>query len=364
MKNLFFSLPLAAVLLASCQKEILKDKPLEAGDASFVTMGSNPALTFRHQDHYVTSSLPVPAIYVANADGTNPAVVYLNYKKKNGVTTLNRPDHPTWSNNGQKICFVLNDTDLYTINVSVVNGVPTGTNALKIANGVSRGGRFFKPAWQPGDIQIASVFSNGVDAPTIRLIPSSGGTQTTLYKSPTGYTLISRAFGGASEAHLTFNGDGSKLAFIEQEVATGASRLRVLDVASKAIAQDVALPLAYYSFLGIDWSNTQANVLAFSARPDPCKVSTAATAALYTIDLGASNAAPAIIFNDVEDCSWSPDDTRIAVSRFSQAVLGGSCAGGLRYYKGAVDAIDMSTQARIYLYNYTTSLRYNPDWKK
>lgn len=318
------------------------------------TANANPAIAYRGLKD--VSKIMVPAICVMDINGANQTAVYTNYTKQgNNITSVNTPDFPTWSPNGQQLCFVLNKQDLYTLDISLVNGLPVGSNHVKIADGAASGGKYGKGVWRPGANQIAAVWSSGTGPTSIRLIPSSGGAATTIYTSLSGYTINHRVY-GSDETHITINQDGTRLAFFEQQVSTGTMILKVLNLSDNSIEKNIDLS-QFWAITGIDWSNTQSSIIAVTAEPDRCTGATA-THKLYTIDVDASTPAPVLIKVDVSDCSWSPDDSRIAVSSFSGGGAGNGC--NFRQYNGGTAIITLSNNTQSYLFGSG----YNPDWKR
>lgn len=314
---------------------------------------ANPAIAYRGLKD--VSKIMVPAICVMDVNGANQTAVYTNYTKQgNNITSVNTPDFPTWSPNGQQLCFVLNKQDLYTLDISLVNGLPVGSSHVKIADGAASGGKYGKGVWRPGANQIAAVWS-GTGPTSIRLIPSSGGAATTIYTSSSGYTINHRVY-GSDETHITINQNGTRLAFFEQQVSTGTMVLKVLNLSDNSIEKNIDLS-QFWAITGIDWSNTQSSIIAVTAEPDRCTGATA-THKLYTIDVDASTPTPVLIKVDVSDCSWSPDDLRIAVSSFSGAGAGNGC--NFRQYNGGTAIITLSNNTQSYLFGSG----YNPDWKQ
>ena len=157
MKKILSSLALI-VLIGACKKTEMPVQS-EQQTASTATKKptppppANPAFAF--EDYYqVNGNRSVPAIFVMDVTGANKTKVYSNYTNQ----TTQYPDYPAWSGDGTKLCFTLNSADLYTLNVSLVNGVATGTNATKIGDGIAAGGSYKQGKWRPGANQIACVW--------------------------------------------------------------------------------------------------------------------------------------------------------------------------------------------------------------
>jgi hypothetical protein len=360
MKKITASL-LMIVFIMACKKEISDNKlqPLiqeEQAKPPSPPANAKPAIAYR-RSHSVSSQLSVPAIYVMDDNGDNQSVVYTNYSGKGNNLIVTSPDYPSWSPDGQQLCILLNKTDLYTFYVTVVNGTPGSSNVMKIADGVADGGAYSKAAWRPGSNAIASVWRPGTGPTSIRLIPSSGGAPSTLYTSPEDFTLNHPSTGSA-ESHLTFNQDGSLIAFFERQISTGGNFLRVLDMVSHTIVKNIGLN-QFWAITGIDWANTPgSSVIGFSSEINGC-VQVNAYHQLHTIDISVETPTSVFISNDKDDFSWSPDDSRVAFSGFSHAIVGNVC--GARYYNGGVRTLTLSTNVVQYTEN---GMGYNPDWKK
>jgi len=157
MKKMIISL-LVIFTITACKKNVPDlDTPAEKQQENQLKPPppptANPVFAFRNSLQ-VNPNRTVPAIYVMDVTGTNLTNVYSNYTSQSFQT----PDFPAWSSDGTKLCFTLNWADLYTLNVSVVNGVPVGTSPTKIGDGVAGGGTYGQGKWRPGQNQIASVW--------------------------------------------------------------------------------------------------------------------------------------------------------------------------------------------------------------
>jgi len=321
------------------------------------SVNANPAIAYRRW-HTTSDGSYVPALYVMDANGGNQAVVYTNYTKVKKNVTYHTPDFPSWSDNGQRLCFVLDGKDLYTLNISLVNGVPAGSNPVKIADGVAAGGSYGKGVWRPGTTNIAAVWLSDLGPTSIQLIPSTGGTTTTLYSSPGDFTLHHPA-GYLTEAFVTFNDNGTLLAFCERQLSTGKNFLRILDLSINTIVQSIELN-QFWAIKSLDWANTQgSSIIGFSNEEESCE--TDIVHKIYKIDISAEDPQPVIIKNDAEDLTWSPDDKQVAYSGFSHAILNPATGCGGRYYEGNVWIYDLSTNSFV---NIGLPQGYNPDWKK
>ena len=246
MKKIISSLALI-VLISACKKEVLEsDKLLQLQPENQQLKpppppNANPAFAFR--DNFTQGNRSIPAIYVMDVTGANKTKVYSNYTAQ----TTNYPDFPAWSADGTKLCFTLNSADLYTLNISLVNGVPTGSGATKIGDGVAGGGSYKQGKWRPGANQIACVWKKSGDPDKIHLLPSTGGSATVLYTAASTDWFI--------EEDLSFKSDGSNLVFSERQVSTGNVFLKVLDVNTSQVIKSIDLS-QYRNVVELDWGKS------------------------------------------------------------------------------------------------------------
>jgi len=309
---------------------------------------ANPAIAYS-RSYAVNNRFSVPAIYVMDADGANQTMVYANYIYQGNTHSYQTPDFPTWSPDGQKLCFNLNGSDLYTLTISLVNGYPVGSNPNKICDGVADGGNYRKGVWSTTTNEIATVWQHSPDPTQIQIVPSTGGTPATLYTSPSTDFTVSD--------YLTYNPDGSKIAFTERQQSTGNNFLNIIERSSGTIIQSIDLS-QFYQFTGLDWSRTLgSNIIAFSVLPtEPCAPNPDAHHKIYTIDVG-TTAEPVLQVNYCSSVTWSPDDSKVAFCAFSWSV-GGGC-GEIRHYRG-IWTYTFSSGVESYL----ESSGNEPDWKR
>jgi hypothetical protein len=146
---------------------------------------------------------------VMNADGTNVTPIFMTEPGQSiGFS------RPAWSPDGRCIAFyrdgVAPNPGIYLVDVSLVNGVPTGTNVRLFLSDPA-----WMPAWSPLGDQIAYV--TGDDSGSLCVIPVSGGAAQVLYSSP---SMISS---------LSWSPDARKIAF-EDWGAGYPHTIRVLDL--------------------------------------------------------------------------------------------------------------------------------------
>jgi Tol biopolymer transport system component len=232
---------------------------------------------------YIAPSLK-DKLMVMNADGSNEFEIYR-------TRYLGRP---SWSPNGDAIAFTIGfyTRDLWRIDVSVVNGVPQGSDAYRLAQDIG-----YNAAWSPLCDEIAFVGkSNDGNWIHLQIIPVTGGTIETIYTSPIGYWV----------SDPTWKSDGSQLAFVEHNYNSGHKMIKILDLS------DSSIRIVFESTIGgaplhLDWAHTK-DVLAYE------KV-TNGFLALYTLDITDENPTPQLLLtgnSDIRWPSWSPDDFKIA----------------------------------------------------
>ena len=319
MKKLLYSLAVLA-LLNACKKEMAPNEAAINQEENGAGKkppppppNANPAFAFR--DFYqVNPSRSVPGIFVMDVTGANKTKVYTNYTNQ----TTNYPDFPAWSGDGTKLCFTLNSADLYTLNISLVNGVPTGTNATKIGDGVAAGGSYKQGKWRPGANQIACVWKKTGDPDKIHILPSAGGSTTVLYTAQSTDWFI--------EEDIAFKSDGSHLVFSERQISTGNVFLKVLDVNTSQVIKSVDLS-QYKSVKEMDWARSSgSNIVAITTVPycDNTQIGMGGIHQLQTIDVSASSPSLTLLKNDEGNICWGPDDLQMGV----QAGLGRVCGNG------------------------------------
>jgi dipeptidyl aminopeptidase/acylaminoacyl peptidase len=243
---------------------------------------ADPAIVFKVRER--THGQVSHRIKVMNADGSNVTALHTMVS---GAICF-----PSWSPDGASITFCDQAPDLQgynvmRIDVSIVNGVPVGTNLTTLVNRTSY---MSESLWSPVGDQIAFW---DWDLRTLELIPAGGGTPEVLYTSIGSYHWS------------TWNRDGSQVIFSERDPA-GGQAIRAVDVAA---------PHAVTTLLGLEFSQQHGNadirwldhartmnVLAFECAGDPA-------GSVYTLDL--LGGVPSLVVGAVGAPTWSPDDSTI-----------------------------------------------------
>jgi hypothetical protein len=354
MRKIFAILGLAFTF-TGCKKELRDSdqqyqQPGESQSKKAPPAYANPAFTF--QDYFTQGNRTIPGIFVMDVSGANKTKVFASYTNQ----LINTPDFPAWSGNGTQLCFTLNSADLYTLNIAIVNGVPVGTNANKIGDGIAASGSYKQGKWRPGQNQIACVWKKTGDPDKIYLLPSAGGSASVLYTAASTDWLI--------ENDIAFKSDGSNLAFSERQISTGFVFLKVFDLSSSQLIKSIDLS-QYRSIREIDWAKTPgSNIVAITTVPncDGTTIGNNGMHQLQTVDVSSASPSLTLLRNDVGNISWSPNDSQIT----THAGLGRSCnpATGCcfsQYFDFGI--ITLATQAYTIPGN-NTNYRNRPDWKR
>ena len=324
MKKIISSLALIVLIIACKKTELAVQSNQETTTTTSQKPppppgNANPAFAFR--DNFTQGNRSILAIYVMDVTGANKTKVYSNYTAQ----TTNYPDFPAWSPDGTKLCFTLNSADLYTLNISLVNGVPTGSGATKIGDGVAAGGSYKQGKWRPGQNQIACVWKKTGDPDKIHLLPSTGGAATVLYTAASTDWLI--------ENDIAFKSDGIGLVFSERQVSTGNVYLKVLDVNSSLVIKSIDLS-QYKSVAEMDWARSSgSNIVAITTIP-LCSNNPSARHQLQTIDVSAASPSLSLLRNDEGNICWGPDDLQIGVAAGSNHSCANGCCSSLYIGKG------------------------------
>ena len=247
---------------------------------------ANPAIA------YYTIGSQNRHLKVMNEDGSNAVSVFQGYVWS-----------PTWSPDGVSLAFDYVD-GVWAIDVVVVDGTPRGSNLRVLVASCDNGNLLCQPAWSPSGTEIA--FVGGYNNQYLMVVPSTGGTPTTLFHNCGGYAVV----------QPTWRADASRLAFVGR---TGANcdvvGFQVLVRATGEI--ETTIPLSslppstgtVFASYGLDWARTQ-DTLAFVSWPPGTKPT------VHTIDL--ATAQVTLVTPGIYP-TWSPDDGRIAFSTYGES---------------------------------------------
>ena len=229
------------------------------------------------------------ALRVMNTDGSNNVAIF------SGCTINN----PSWSPSGGAIAFI-NDCDngaLWRIDVSIVNGVPTGSNPHQLAASTVCGSRCWDPAWSPqGDF--VSV-GGGSTNPSILLIDAITGSAQVLYTAGAGSNVV----------YSTWSSDGTRLAVQEKEGASGQHVIRIVERSTGNVLQTLVRGV-FVVITHMDWARQSVEKLAITAFP--CG---ACYGLVYIVDILTDTFTQPIPGNALKAGqnapSWSPENAKL-----------------------------------------------------
>ena len=268
--------------LQDVSTRLLKPQPSPAHPA-------NPAITYRSWG--MNHGLYTTGVFVMDADGNNQTMLYSD---RNGWEII----FPKWSGNGNKICFQQYPGDVYTLDVSLVNGVPTASNVTRILTHTSNPlFGYYRPVWSPTANEIAVITSSGPAPQRILVVPSAGGTPSTLY------TCLSSDYGVDSPC---YSPDGTKIGFLLKKEVTGERWMMVIERSTGNVLKSISLDPAY-SVSWMDWSRgSGSNTVIFSRNPVGGGQSN-----IFTMDINVPTTPTQVVSNGT-DPSWSPNDTQFS----------------------------------------------------
>jgi hypothetical protein len=351
---------LAVILLAACSKTIQEPDNLQNPAEEATQKGkpappanANPVFAFT-KTYFTKNALQHYAgITVADENGANETKVYSK--------TTQPVSHPAWNETGTKLCFTADNANLYTLNISLNNGVPTGSGATKIADGIAAGGQYKQGKWRHGASQIASVWKKTGETDKIHILPASGGTASVLYAAANSDWTIGD--------DISFNPEGSKLVFIERQVSTDQNFLKVFDLNSNTVINTIDLS-QFKSVFELDWGKTaETNMVAILTIPrcDGSYTGNQGINQLYTIDV--SSPTPLLTWRKDDaghNLSISPNDLKFTVKDYSSSPVCSPTTGCCTrsYYSYGFKTFSF-TNPSISITDFDSNpIRINPDWKR
>ena len=223
---------------------------------------------------------------VMNADGSNTASIYSQFGCE--------PHYASWSPDGKAIAFRKTcnvppyTRTLWRIDVSVVNGVPTGSNARQLTAAC---GACYDSAWSPtGDV---IAVAGGNNPPSIFLVDANTGTTTTLYTAVPGSNVL----------YVAWSSDGTRLAVAEDD-SSGLDMIRIVERATGKVVKTLIPGLLFYNIVFIDWARQGVEKLAIGVDATPTS-----TRSIYTVDIATETYTRIV---DGNAPAWSPDNSKLA----------------------------------------------------
>lgn len=349
---------LSVILLSACRKTVQEfDNTQQVPEETTqkrpaLPSNANPAFAFK--SYFSVGQRIIPGIYVMDVNGANKTKVYSNYNSQ----VIHDVDYPAWNETGDKLCFTSDFADLYTLNISLVNGVPTGSGATKIADGIAAGGKYKQGKWRPGASQIACLWKKTGEADKIHLVPSAGGSPTVLYTAANTDWVI--------EDDIAFNPDGSRLLFSERQVSTGFIYLKVFDLNLAMVINSSDMSQFKY-IKELDWARTAGtNTIAIITVPncDNTYIGSQGINQLYTLDVSSSTPSLTWRKDDLgNSISWSPDDLKINVAPYTSASYCNTTTGCCnREYNQSFRILTLSTG--VFSTWFSNFQVIHPDWKR
>lgn len=351
---------LTVLLFAACSKTIEESENQQKPAEEIMQKGkpipptpANPVLVYA-KTYFTNNGMQYySGITVVDENGANETKVY---------SKMSQPvSHPAWNETGTKLCFTADNANLYTLNISLVNGVSTGSGATKIADGIAAGGQYMQGKWRPGANQIASVWKKTGETDKIRILPASGGTASVLYASANADWIIGN--------DIAFNPDGSKLVFIERQVSVDQNFLKVFDLNSNAVINTIDLS-QFKSVFELDWGKTAGtNMVAILAVPrcDGSPAGNQGINQLYTLDVSSSTPTLTLRKDDAGgNLSISPNDLKFTVKdNYTSPVCSPTTGCCVRSYYSYGFKTFSFTNPLIFITDFDSNpIRINPDWKR
>ncbi len=266
---------------------------------------ADPAIAYSKGNNYAR-------LWVMNADGSNQAEVY------NAGTTIHEK---SWSPDGGQLAFDLGfRQELRTIDVTVVDGEPEGTNVALLMEGCQP----CDPAWSPSldvdEIAIAGEPTTRGRGTAIQLVSVSDGSIRTIYSAP-----------DESVTHPSWSPDAASIAFVESDT------IRILDVATETIT-DTLVVGQFIAITNLEWSRN-GDKLAFEGATSPDQ------GGIYILDISTDTYTLVVSIHS-HSPSWSPDDAKLV---FDQREKSGNKVKSIDLVSGDVD---------------TLSKGWSPDWSR
>ena len=273
--------------LVSCNKDsgltnvIL---PMSTGTSS---SSANPVLAYTSSTGGKNSK---QTIAVMNSDGSNQTNVYT------AGTTTTGLSNPCWSADGKSIAWIENSSVLKACDVSVVSGVPTGSNVRTIYTSTNS---IVNQAWcsvaATAEIAFVSLSRTGN---SLCVVSTSGGTPTTLCSSSTRYYNSSAP---------SWSPDDSYIAYMDHGKTTHSTILHIINASTGAQSDSSDLSKLYEGHYA-EWARS-GNDIAFN----DVDTNSGGHSHIYYYTAFSGNAASSQSTIGTHP-TWSPDDANLMIN--------------------------------------------------
>lgn len=296
-----FSLVLVTgMLFISCTKD-----PMSANSVLPMTTGSSgstahPAWTYPRST--TIKNVSYYTVAVSDSDGTHAANVYTSASSTNRIIT------PTWSSSGGSVSFVEGPNSgwgayaVKAVDVSVVNGVATGSNSRTIyGNTTSDSIKVRAQAWSQTSTVAKIAFVGQTPAGyNIYTVSTSGGSATKIYSTASSLDII-----GAS---IAWSNDGTELTFAYKTASSGVISIKVIDASTGTENADL-ISGTYKNVSYLTWSHAGSNTIGFSAT-----TSTSGSVANYNVyTIAPTNGSTETKIHQGINAFWSPDNSEMVM---------------------------------------------------
>ena len=270
---------------------------------------ANPAIAYIYRS----------GLCVMDADGSHATEIY---DGDTAITNVN------WAPDGSAIVFTSGyGAAIQRIDVDVVEGEPVGSNVMTLVSGSSCNGDFCgAPSWSPAGDEIA-VVDGGNQGARLFMVPSTGGSQTTIYTAPSGHYL----------KFPTWDSDASRIAVTDVDAPGQSLSLKIIDRSTGEVLS-THLDGQFSTINHLDWARGE-EIIAFTGNTE------SGSEAVFILDLDTGEATQLV--KPGGEPTWSPDNSEIAYQ-------------GVSHGRAVINKVDVDTGTITTL----KSRARGPDWKR